>query len=141
MSPIEEGDEMTIKRVFHLGLFLLLFTTTAIAQALDGKIWGIYSDTQKIAFLQGISSGKTVSTYYALRDNKACGIALDDAHLPDNISMAGLSTEIDIFYAKGKAYERIPIALAVVYEFMRLSGETTRAEYILKGMLDALKTQ
>jgi hypothetical protein len=131
---------MTIKRVFHLGLFLLLFTTTAIADdtRIDGSLWKVYSDTQKTAFLLGISSW---AEYYTLRSSKYGCREVANAQFPDNISMAGLAKEIDIFYARGTIYERVPIALVVVYEFLTLSGETAGAKGFLQGLLDGLKTQ
>ena len=68
MSPIEEGDEMTIRRVFHTSLVLVLLSVLGLAQDKDspfftkgqpnGVLWNTLSEKEKSVVVMGAGVGK-----------------------------------------------------------------------------------
>jgi hypothetical protein len=99
---------------------------SALANGIDGEYWRIMSHDQKIAMMEGITLGSEVDYFLAFRDSPVCqGISDKNEKTLPNLSMAGLATEVDVFYSD-EANRPIAVSMAVVYLFMRLRGDSKR---------------
>ena len=78
------------------------------------------SHDEKVAMVEGITMGATVASFFLSR------VCSNDANALryGNISMAGLVTEVDVFYKTEEANKPLPISIAVVYVIMRLRGDS-----------------